>query len=161
MGYLSWLISCRLLWLNLGARGKHLTCQLSLIVAWLLATHVCSAYPVDELFLVLCTLYDWANGGTVDVFMDKGCCDSSHCYPSANMAAKTSLVFAAFAWEYDCENGEYDFSPMDSWFYSREWVWNLRTKLCCIASGKRNGSSVSLQKLDGCMRYPRPASGTV
>ena len=33
-----------------------------------------------------------------------------------------------------------DFSRMvlvlwGSLCYSREWVWNLRTKLCCIASG--------------------------
>ena len=29
-----------------------------------------------------------------------------------------------------------------SWCYSREWVWNLRTKLCCIASVKWNVSSL-------------------
>ena len=28
------------------------------------------------------------------------------------------------------------FSSIGSWCYSREWVWNSRTKLCCIASGK-------------------------
>ena len=32
-----------------------------------------------------------------------------------------------------------------SWCYSREWIWNLWTKLCCIASGKWNVSWVSLQ----------------
>ena len=32
--------------------------------------------------------------------------------------------------------------------YSRELVWNLRTKLCCIASGKTNASSVSRQEFD-------------
>ena len=32
--------------------------------------------------------------------------------------------------------------------YSREWLWNLKTKLCCIASGKWNVNRVSLQKLD-------------
>ena len=37
--------------------------------------------------------------------------------------------------------------------YSKEWVWNLRTKLCCIASGMRSSASgmwsrVSLQELD-------------
>ena len=43
-------------------------------------------------------LYDWANGGPVDVFLD----------------------------------GENGFTSMES--YSREMVWNLRTKLCCIAN---------------------------
>ena len=33
MGYLPWLISCKLLRLNLGARGEHLTSQLSWIAA--------------------------------------------------------------------------------------------------------------------------------
>ena len=33
-----------------------------------------------------------------------------------------------------------------SWCYSREWVWNLRTKLCYIASGKWNVSRFSLCK---------------
>ena len=32
--------------------------------------------------------------------------------------------------------GEYGFGSMGSSFHSREWVWNLKTKLCCIASGK-------------------------
>ena len=45
-----------------------------------------------------------------------------------------------------------------SWCYSKEWVWNLRTKLCCIASGMRSSASgirsrVSLQELD--IRYLR------
>ena len=31
-----------------------------------------------------------------------------------------------------------------SWYYTRKWVWNLRTKVCYIASGKWN-LSVSLQ----------------
>ena len=35
-----------------------------------------------------------------------------------------------------------------SWCYSREWVRNLRTKLCSIASGKWNVSKVSLQRFD-------------
>ena len=35
-----------------------------------------------------------------------------------------------------------------SWCYSREWVWNLRTKLRGIASGKWNISRVSLQGFD-------------
>ena len=34
------------------------------------------------------------------------------------------------------KHGEYGFSSMGSWCYSREWVWNLRTRFCCIASGK-------------------------
>ena len=32
-----------------------------------------------------------------------------------------------------------------SWCYSREWVWNLRTKLCCTPSGKWNVSRFLLQ----------------
>ena len=32
--------------------------------------------------------------------------------------------------------GECGFSSLGSWPYSREWVWNLGTKGCCIASGK-------------------------
>ena len=31
---------------------------------------------------------------------------------------------------------EYGFISLGSWSYSREWVWDLRTKLCCIATGK-------------------------
>ena len=27
-------------------------------------------------------------------------------------------------------------SSMGSWYYYKEWAWNLKTKLCCIASGK-------------------------
>ena len=30
----------------------------------------------------------------------------------------------------------YGFSSLGSWSYSREWVCNLGTELCCIASGK-------------------------
>ena len=37
---------------------------------------------------------------------------------------------------------------MGRWCYSREWVWNSRTTLCCIASGKWNVSKVSSQKFD-------------
>ena len=36
---------------------------------------------------------------------------------------------------------------MRLWYYSREWVWNLRTKLCCIVSRKWNVSGVSFQEL--------------
>ena len=35
-----------------------------------------------------------------------------------------------------------------SWCYSWEWVWNLMTKLCCVASGKWNISRVWLQEFD-------------
>ena len=31
---------------------------------------------------------------------------------------------------------EYGFISLGNWSYSREWVWDLRTKLCCIATGK-------------------------
>ena len=74
MGYLPWLIPCRLLRLNLGARGEHFIIHLSWIAAWLLVTHVFPVYLVDELALVSCTLpthhppYDWTNGGSIDIF---------------------------------------------------------------------------------------------
>ena len=32
--------------------------------------------------------------------------------------------------------GEDGFSSMGSGYYSREWIWSLRTKLCFISSGK-------------------------
>ena len=59
--------SCRLLWLNSGARGEHLTSQLSWVVAWLLVTHVCPVYLADDLVLII--PYGWANSGSVDVFL--------------------------------------------------------------------------------------------
>ena len=37
---------------------------------------------------------------------------------------------------------------MGNCFYSVEWVWNSRTKFCCIASGNWNVSRVSLQEFD-------------
>ena len=45
-----------------------------------------------------------------------------------------------------------------SWCYSKEWVWNLRAKLCCIAAGMRSSASgitsrISLQELH--IRYIR------
>ena len=57
---------------------------------------------------------------------------------------------------YDCTNGGsvgvfyawYGFNSMGSWCYSREWVWNSRTKLCCIVSEKRNVTRVSLREFD-------------
>ena len=52
MGYLPWLISCRLLWLNARAHGEHLICQLLWAAAWLLVIHVCPVYLADELVLV-------------------------------------------------------------------------------------------------------------
>ena len=81
MGHLPWLILWRLLRLNLGAREKHLTSQLSWITAWLLVTRVCSVCLVNVLLLLFCTPYDWNNGGSVDVFMRRGCCDYSNCSP--------------------------------------------------------------------------------
>ena len=48
-------------------------------------------------------------------------------------------------------NSKYGFNFMGSWWYSMEWVWNLRTKLCSIASRKWNFSRVSLQGFD--IRY--------
>ena len=45
-------------------------------------------------------------------------------------------------------NGEYVFTFMRNRCHSAEWVWNLRTKLCSIASGKLNDSRISLQGFD-------------
>ena len=68
MGYLPWLMSCRLFRLHLRAREEDLTRQLSWIAVRLLVTRAFPVYLVDELVLVFCTPYDWANGGFVDVF---------------------------------------------------------------------------------------------
>ena len=55
--------------LNPKAWMEHLTSQLSWAAAWLLVTHVCPAYLVDEL-RSLCSVapYDWVDGGSVDYF---------------------------------------------------------------------------------------------
>ena len=45
-------------------------------------------------------------------------------------------------------DGEYGFTSIRSWCYSRECIWNLRIRLCCIASAKWNVSRVSLQRFD-------------
>ena len=31
--------------------------------------------------------------------------------------------------------GQYGFVSVGSYCYSREWLWNPRTKLCCMAAG--------------------------
>ena len=55
--------------LNTVAQGEHLSSQLSWLTACRLATRVYLVHLSDELFLVFYTpLYDWANGGSVDVF---------------------------------------------------------------------------------------------
>ena len=36
----------------------------------------------------------------------------------------------------------YGFTSMGSWCCSTEWVWNLRTKLCCINSQESEVSAV-------------------
>ena len=36
---------------------------------------------------------------------------------------------------------------MGSWCYSREWVWNLRTKLCLVASWKQSVLDTSMRLL--------------
>ena len=46
-------VCCILLWLNLGARGEHLTSQLSWIAAWRLIQCVWPVYLVDELVVAL------------------------------------------------------------------------------------------------------------
>ena len=33
-------------------------------------------------------------------------------------------------------HGQYCFSSVGSCCYSREWLWNSMTKLCCMATGK-------------------------
>ena len=42
-------------------------------------------------------------------------------------------------------NDEYVFTSMRSRCHSTESVWNLRTELCSIDSGKWNDSRISLQ----------------
>ena len=76
---------------------------------WLLVICGTPVYLVVAEFSPCVTPYDWANGGSVDVFF---------------MVSMVPLV--------------------GSWCYSREWVWNLRTKLCCIAPGKWNVSTTSV-----------------
>ena len=54
---------------------------------------------------------------------------------------------------YDLVNGDslgdYVMAPLvESLCYFRIRVWNLRTKLCCIALGKQNISTDSLQGFD-------------
>ena len=46
---------------------------------------------------------------------------------------------------------EFGFTSMGSWRYSREWVWNIRTKLSYIPSEKWNVSRESIQGFD--IRY--------
>ena len=48
MGYLPLLMPCWLLRLNTGARGEHLTSQLSWVPDWLLVTRVCPVYLMKE-----------------------------------------------------------------------------------------------------------------
>ena len=40
---------------------------------------------------------------------------------------------------------EYHFPSIGGWYYPRVWVWHSRAKLSRTASGKWNGSMVSLQ----------------
>ena len=104
---------CGLLWLNPGARGEHLTGQLTWAAAWLLVTRICPVYLLDEF---------------------------SHCVLWPLMIEIMVVLFDVSL------DGEYGFTSMGSWCYSRGLVWNLRTKKCCIASGKWNVSRVSLQR---------------
>ena len=66
---------CRLLRLNLGARGEYLTSQLSQVTAWLLLIRVYPVCLADGLVLVLCApptpppRFDWADCGSVDVLL--------------------------------------------------------------------------------------------
>ena len=76
------------------------------------------------------------------------------CLPSRWVYSLCSMV--SYDWVDDSSadiilNSKYGLSFMGSWWYSMEWAWNLRTKLCSIASGKCNFSRVSLQGFD--IRY--------
>ena len=33
-------------------------------------------------------------------------------------------------------HGEYGYSSVAGYCYSREWLWNTMSKICCMASGK-------------------------
>ena len=83
---------CILLRLNPGPRGEHLTSQLSWIAVWLLVTHVCPVYLVDELVLgVLQSLLIGLNGGS-------GVCRLLRLNPRAQGEHLTSQLSWAAAW---------------------------------------------------------------
>ena len=64
---------CKLLRLNLGAWEEHLTSQLSSVATWLLVTRfICPIYLVHEESWCSMFSYDWANGGSVDIFFRHG-----------------------------------------------------------------------------------------
>ena len=44
--------------------------------------------------------------------------------------------------------GECSFNSLECWYYSKEWVWNLGTKVCYIASWKWNARWETLQKFN-------------
>ena len=113
--YLRWL-----LWLNPGARGEHLTSQFSWVAAWLLVTHVCFFYLVEELVLVF--------------------------YVPLWLGWCIMVVLLMFYL-----HGEYGYSSVGSYCYSREWLWNTRAKIGCMDLGKWNTSRVSPQEFD--IRY--------
>ena len=47
------------------------------------------------------------------------------------------VMVAVLMSEYDkFTYSEYDSCSIGTLSYSRGWVWDLRTKLCCITSGK-------------------------
>ena len=52
-------------------------------------------------------------------------------------------VDVLFAW--------YGYYSVESYCYFREWLWNTRAKICCMASGKSNTSRVSPQEFN--IRY--------
>ena len=103
--------SCRLLQLNPGGWGEHLTDQLPWAAAWLLVTCLSPVYLVVNEFSP-CVLWPLMIALMVVLLTF---------FPLVSMV----LVIR-------------------SWCYCKEWAWNLRTKLCWIASGKWNVSRVSL-----------------
>ena len=71
--------------------------------------------------------------GCIDIYLEKRRGDSVYLVDKLVLVFFTpyvGLIMAPFF-----THGEYGFSSVGSWDYSREWLWNSRTKLCCIASG--------------------------
>ena len=107
-----------LLRLNIRAWGEHLSSPLSWIAAWLLVTRIWPVYLVDEY------------GNSVK-------------HQRRNYSEKVCVLSLD-----DWANGGYvdvllqvwwvgvRVSSFGSWSNSKEWVWNLVTKLCCTGPGK-------------------------
>ena len=114
---------CWLLGLNPGVWGEHLTSQFSWVAVWLLVTGVCHVYLIEELIVSPCVL----------------------CPHKIVLMHNGGSVDVSFL------HGDFGYSSVGSYCYSREWFWNSKTEICCMAPGKWNTSRVSLQEFN--IRY--------